>query len=255
MEKEYAEYLLKKTRKDYNQIAADFSRTRDKMWPETRFLFDNYLADRERVLDVGCGNGRMLEFCKDKNIDYIGVDVSEKLIELAKKRYLPSLHSKALKGRKEKFLPSVRFKVADALNLPFPKNYFDKVYSFAVLHHIPSKEFRLQFLNEVKKVLKLDGLFILTVWKFKGKKGLHLIFELYLIIKYIISKIFASSELDYRDMLELWGGKVKRYYHCFSQRELVGLVREAGFKIVRRGTVRNKRGNRNNIYLIAKKSI
>ena len=85
MEKEYAEYLLVKTRKDYNLIADDFSRTRDETWDEMFFLFENYLKPGDKVLDLGCGNGRWFKLFKTYNIDYIGVDSSVKLIDIAQK--------------------------------------------------------------------------------------------------------------------------------------------------------------------------
>lgn len=239
MKRKYAEYLLKKTKEDYNKIAEEFSRTREKPWPEIKFLIDNYVIAGERILDLGCGNGRLLEFFKDKRVDYVGTDFSEKLIKIAQKRYLPQSRT---------FLPlAIRFYLADALNLPFPPVYFDKIYTIATLHQIPSQELRLEFLKEVKRVLRQDGLFILTVWKFKSKK------ELFLIIKYTILKVFCKSKLDYRDIFEPWGKKIKRYYHCFSKKELMALVKKAGFKIEECGIVRNERGIRKNIYLVAKK--
>lgn len=230
MERGYAEYLLQKTKIDYNLIADDFSRTRQKMWPEMKFLVDDYIMAGEKILDLGCGNGRLFEFLKNKKVDYIGIDSSEKLIETAKKKF-----------------PKAKFQRADALNLPFPNNFFDKIYSIAVLHHIPSEEFRLQFLREAKRVLKPEGLLILTVWKFHQPK------ELYLILRYTISKLIVKSKLDWKDIFEPWGTKIKRYYHCFSKKELIRLVKKSGFRIKKSDIVRNKRGNRQNIYLIAEK--
>ena len=160
MKKDYAEYLLNKTKEDYTLIADDFSRTRQRIWDEIRFLFDNYLIEGDRILDLGCGNGRYYETVKGKGVDYVGVDNSERLIKLAQKKH-----------------PGVKFQTADALNLPFPDNHFDKVYSIAVLHHMPSREFRSQFLKEAKRVLKQEGLLILTVWKFYGKKEISLFFK------------------------------------------------------------------------------
>jgi len=203
MEKDYAEYLLKKTKEDYNLIAEDFSRTREEIWPEMRFLFDDYLMAGEKVLDLGCGNGRWFELFKEKKVDYVGVDFSEKLIEIAKKNY-----------------PQAKFQMTDVLNLPFPNNYFDKIYSIAVLHHIPSEEFRLKSLKEAKRVLKPEGLLILTVWRFHEPK------ELYLILKYTILKLIRRSKLDRKDIFEPWGKKIKRYYHCFSKRELINLIKK-----------------------------
>ncbi|RLC40085.1 MAG: hypothetical protein DRH33_01040 [Candidatus Nealsonbacteria bacterium] len=228
MKKEYAEYLLKKTKEDYNRIAEKFSRTRSRIWEEVRFLFDDYVRPGDKVLDLGCGNGRFFEILKDKGVDYIGVDFSERLIEIAKKRY-----------------PQVKFQVADALNLPFPNNFFDKVYTIAVLHHIPSKEFRQRFLEEAKRVLKPGGLLILTVWKIKTKNNLLSV------IKYTILKLIGK--LDWGDTFESWNKKIQRYFHIFSKKELKRLLNEADFKVLEIGIVRNERGNRNNIYLIVKK--
>ena len=86
MKKDYAEYLLNKTKEDYTLIADDFSRTRQRIWDEIRFLFDNYLIEGDRILDLGCGNGRYYETVKGKGVDYVGVDNSERLIKLAQKK-------------------------------------------------------------------------------------------------------------------------------------------------------------------------
>ncbi len=215
-------------RGDYNLISEDFSRTRQDPWPETKFLFDN-IKKRDKVLDLGCGNGRFYQFLKDKDINYVGIDSSSRLIEKAKGRY-----------------PDVDFRVADALSLPFSDNFFDKVFNIAVLHHIPSEEFRLKFLREAKRVLKNKGTLILTVWKFYRKE------EWLLFFKYTFLKLIDKSKLDFKDILEPWGKKTERYYHWFSERELIKLVKKEGFKIKETGIVKNKKGNRRNIYLVAK---
>jgi len=230
MDLKYAKYLLRKTRQDYNLIAQDFSRTRREIWEEMRFLFADFLMTGERVLDLGCGNGRWFKLFQEYGVDYIGVDSSEKLIEIAKREH-----------------PKARFQVADALNLSFPENFFDKIYSIAVFHQIPSKELRLQFLKEAKRVLKSEGLLILTAWKFHQPK------EALLLFKYTILKLLGKSKLDFKDVFQPWGKKIQRYYHYFSQAELENLVQIAGFEIQEKGIVKNKRGNRQNIYLVAKK--
>jgi ubiquinone/menaquinone biosynthesis C-methylase UbiE len=230
MKKDYAEYLLNKTKEDYNLIAEEFSRTRENIWPEIKFLFDEHVVKDDKVLDLGCGNGRYYSMLQNKEVLYTGVDNSEKLIELAKNKY-----------------PGVEFKTADALSLPSPDNYFDKIYSIAVLHHIPSKELRLQFLKEAKRVLKQKGLLILTLWKFH-ERG-----EIFLLIKYTILKILGKSKLDFKDILEPWGKKTERYYHWFSIKEARRLLEEAGFEVKKTGIAKNEKGNRRNIYIIAEK--
>ena len=213
MEKEYAKYLLAKTKEDYNLIAEDFSSYRKKPWLEAKFLIDDYIISAEKVLDLGCGVGQWFEFFKDKNVDYVGINNSEKLIEIAKKKY-----------------PQTRFLLADALSLPFPNDYFNKVYVIALLHHIPSEELRLRVLQEAKRTLKRGGFLILTGWnlwqKWRTRK---------LIYKFILSKIFRKSRLNSKDILMDWGGMKNCYFHCFTKDELRKLVKEAGFNIIKDG--------------------
>ena len=230
MKREFAEYLLSKTKADYNLISEEFSRTRENIWEEIRFLFDEHLVAGEKVLDLGCGNGRYYELFKDKQISYFGIDNSEKLIEIAQKKY-----------------PEAKFQVGDALDLSFPNNYFDKIFSIAVFHHIPSEDLRRQFLNESKRVLKQGGIIVLTVWKFHEPK------EIFLRSKYTLMKLFGLSKMDFKDILEPWGNKTERYYHWFSEKELRKEVAAAGFKIKETGVTKNKKGNRQNIYLVAEK--
>jgi len=230
MNKEYAEYLLKKTKEDYSLIAEEFSGTRQKIWPEMQFLLDKYSSSGKMVLDLGCGNGRYFEYFKERSINYFGIDNSEKLIEIAKNKY-----------------PEGNFRVADALNLPFSDNFFDKIFSIAVLHHIPSEELRTLFLKEAKRVLKPGGILVLTVWNFRESA------ELFLILKSTILKLLGLSKLDFGDFLEPWGKKVKRYYHYFFKKELINLIKKSGFKIKESGKTRNEKGNRRNTFLVAEK--
>lgn len=220
---------MQKIKSDYNSISEDFSSKRQKIWEEFVFLFED-LKEGEKVLDLGCGNGRWFEIFKDKKVDYTGVDFSEKLIEIAKRRF-----------------PEGKFLVADALNLPFSENFFDKVYSLSVLHHIPSKELRLQFFKEIKRVLKPRGKAIITVWK------IHQLRERLLLLRETILKLIGKSKLDFKDFFVPWGQKIVRYYHCFSENELTKLAEKVSLKVVKRGEIKNQRKNRQNLYLICEK--
>jgi tRNA (uracil-5-)-methyltransferase TRM9 len=221
MRNNFAQHLLNKVRDDYNHIAPDFANTRANIWPEIVGLFD-YIRKGDKVLDLGCGNGRFVNIIKEKCGQYFGTDVSEGLINIAKKNY-----------------PNENFQATEALKFPFSDSYFDVIFSIAVLHHIPSKDFRLEFLEEAKRVLKPEGLFVLTVWKPKGRRG-----------------IFGPLHgLDFKDVIEPWFGENKgeRYFHCFTEKELTKLVQQAGFEIKESGTIKNEKGNRENLYIVAKK--
>lgn len=109
-----------------------------------------YITEGEKVLDLGCGNGRLYELFAGYNINYAGVDFSEQLIEIARNKY------------------GDYFRMADILNLPFSDGNFDSVWSIAVLHHIPSVELRKRALSEIKRVLRPNGRVVVTCWRIKS---------------------------------------------------------------------------------------
>ncbi len=235
MDKDYAQYLVSKTCLDYNLIASEFSNKRSFLWKELNY-FRQFCSDGDRILDIGCGNGRLLELFDGLKVDYIGLDNSEKLIAIARK-------IRDSRGENS----SVEFVVGDGLNLLFDACHFDKVFSIAAFHHIPSRNFRLRFLKEAKRVLKPQGLLVLTVW------NLWQIAFLKYHFKHLLLKIFCKSRLDFKDILYPWKDQtgspfIQRYLHCFTKRELERLVKEAGFQIKEVGFLGE---NKRNIYLVA----
>jgi len=101
-----------------------------------------------RVLEIGCGMGTDgAQFAK-AGADYIGVDLTEAAIELARKRFELS----GLRGE---------FRVADAEHLDFPDESFDLVYSHGVLHHTPEIETAV---SEIHRVLKPGGRAIVMLY-------------------------------------------------------------------------------------------
>ena len=84
---------VKQTIKEfYNNQAEKFSQTRTKIWPEFNYVaqeVERLLAfkDKIKILELGCGDGRLYRFLAEKfpgKIDYVGVDISEWLIQIAK---------------------------------------------------------------------------------------------------------------------------------------------------------------------------
>jgi alkylated DNA repair protein alkB family protein 8 len=257
MDKNYAQYLLEKTREDYNQIASRFSLTRERLWPELLPLV-RHIKPNDKVLDLGCGNGRLIEAIKDLPIEYTGLDISDKLISLAQERFENLEKTGQLK------IKNYRLLVGNALDLPFENASFDKIFSIAALHQIPSTEYRLQFLKEAKRVLKKDGLLVLTVWNLWQRKFFPSL------IKYTLLKLLGKVKLDFKDIFIPWkiGGRgdircrraatsdvaplVQRYYHAFTKSELKRLLQKAGFEVKEIGFLKRPRGCYN-IYVVAVK--
>ncbi len=234
MRKERALQLLAKVKQDFEEIAPFFSETRQRFWPDLTFLMD-LVEEGDRILDAGCGNGRLLEGIW-REVEYVGIDSSSILIELAREKY---------GGRK-----GVKFLCGDVLNLPFPDNSFDKVFAIALLHHLPSQEFRIQAVKEIKRVLKSGGLAIFTVWNLWQPK-----YFLYL-LRSFFADFLPGFKIDFRDAFIPWKrgrSKVFRYVHAFTLKELVKTVEKGGLRIKKAGyTRRNKL--RPNIFLVAVKT-
>lgn len=228
---------MEKTRKDYDEIVESYILKRQFFWPELEKIKD-YIKDGDKILDFGCGHGRLLLLLKDKKIDYIGTDISLKILEIAKKRF-----------------PNRDFRIVNKLSLPFSDSFFNAICCIAVFHHIPSAKLRLRLLREFKRALKQDGFLILTIWYlWVGQRRLVLKY----ISKWFLSKISGKkTELDFKDVFIPWKnneGKTlaNRYLHAFTKNELATLVKKAGFKIEKLEIVKRSK-NLANILIVATK--
>lgn len=104
--------------------------------------FSNEVPSEHKILDYGCGYGRIsnqLWGCGYKNI--VGVDSSQKMIERGNEEY-PYLHLSAVSGS----------------SLTFPDHSFDAVVACAVFTCITDHEVRLSQISELCRILKPDGL-------------------------------------------------------------------------------------------------
>ncbi|MFH0955978.1 MAG: class I SAM-dependent methyltransferase, partial [Candidatus Falkowbacteria bacterium] len=233
--------LLELVKKNYVEIAVDFNTTRKKfLWPELIKLA-GMVKDGDRVLDAGCGNGRLVEAFRGKKISYLGVDSSEKLIEAARNNFLDSRlrgNDKEKSGNdKEKVVArnnnnSYEFKNADILELDkFPEKDFDYVFCIAVLHHLPGDDLRLKALEQMKDKIKPEGKIILTVWNLWSRTKFRR-----LIFKYSLLQLIGKNKMDFGDILFDWKNNKgeslnRRYYHVFTKNELKKLAVRARLKI------------------------
>jgi len=104
-------------------------------------------------LDVGCGNGRYLEFCSNlvgPNGIMIGIELSD-AVEIAYKR--------------TQFLQNVHVIQADVYNLPLKEKIFDFVYFIGVLQHLPDPQGAIL---KAKYCMAAAGVFYGTFYTYSG---------------------------------------------------------------------------------------
>jgi SAM-dependent methyltransferase len=105
----------------FDSFAADYDRFSRLEPPRVaNWLLTQLPAHGGRVLDAGCGSGRLTHMLAAHFDEVIGVDISAPLIDIARQR------SDA----------NVRYVVSDLMALADPAG-FDLVFSSATLHHLP----------------------------------------------------------------------------------------------------------------------
>lgn len=127
-----------------------------------------------KILDLGCGVGERSKYLS-KFGKVIGIDISSKNIEIAKQKY-----------------PEIDFRVMEAENLSFEKDFFDTIYAYDVLEHVDDLE---KTLEEIKRVLKQGGKLLIDIPYWRSEKVLLRLNENY--FKEIgHRRIFAPGELQ-----------------------------------------------------------
>lgn len=115
-------------------------------WMMDYFGFERFGG--KKVLEIGVGQGTDLAQFAKSGAECYGVDITDNHLALTQRNFM-------LRGKR------VQLWKADATRLPFENNYFDCVYSFGVLHHVPESE---HVFSEVYRVLKPDGHFMIAVY-------------------------------------------------------------------------------------------
>jgi trans-aconitate 2-methyltransferase len=121
------------------------------------------LKGSERVLDIGCGDGRITAQIANRvpQGSVLGADPSRDMISFATNHFSPAAQ------------PNLRFEVADARNLPF-EHEFDLVVSFNALHWIPEQD---QALRSIRRAMKLNGSAQLRLVPKGARKSLENVLE------------------------------------------------------------------------------
>ena len=215
-----AQRLIDLNRDFYHHFGEDFSATRQRLQPGVTRLVDSLTGD-ESILDLGCGNGELARALARRahSGPYLGLDFSLPL--LADASDIPT-------GFPAKFIEADLTKLSMLSDQLLMTDHWSLITSFATLHHIPSRELRLQFLQTVHALLAPRGRFLLSTWQFLNSEKLRARLQPWERIG------LTAADVDEGDHLLDWkrGGEGLRYVHQYSEEELSTLANECGFEVV-----------------------
>lgn len=138
----------------------------------------------KRVLDIGCGTGRIIQMLRDAGAKIVALDISEEMIKAVGQKF-----------------PSVECVVGDSDEMPFEDESFDLVLGLFWIVHLG--DLRASF-DEVYRVLKKGGRFILSninqrkAPKLKIKSGEKIVIESYY---HMPKKVVEALEYSYFDVV------------------------------------------------------
>jgi SAM-dependent methyltransferase len=173
----------------YNKIAPSFSRTRTYVWPSVKKFLDR-ISKNSIILEVGCGNGKNLNYRTD--CFNIGVDLCPEFCKITGERNIETF-------------------VVNNNCLSLKDNSVDIVLSIAVIHHLSTDLGRKQSMKELVRVLGVGGKAMIQVWALKQPKNSRRRF------------VEGDNLVDFKSK----DGSVdeKRYYYIFTElafRNLLG---------------------------------
>jgi ubiquinone/menaquinone biosynthesis C-methylase UbiE len=164
--------------------------TRRQALPQLHEVFAGRDQRRLRVVDIGCGTGRFLDFLKQAwpRLPAVGLDLSEAYLREAK-RHL-------------KRWSRINLTVANAESIPLPDESLDAVTSIFVFHELPPAVRRTVF-REIGRVLKPGGRLVL------------------------VDSLQRGDEPDYEGVLELFPRNYHEPYYASYIEEDFGAIAAA----------------------------
>lgn len=141
------------TVKTYNRSASEWvsKHSSERFWGEEMARFHELLPSG-KILEIGSGGGRDAKELIALGYDYVGIDVSEGLLEEARK-----------------VNPDALFLQKSLYELDFPENSFDGFWTSATLLHIPKSRIN-EALTNIHGVVKADGIGFISVKKGEGER-------------------------------------------------------------------------------------
>lgn len=202
----------------WDKSAPYFGRTENSkyiVYPALKKLCGTFKS--KKILDIGCATGELSIDLANKGAKVVGLDYSEKMIEIAQKR------------AEKKEVKWAKFLVADAKNLEvLATEKFDIIIINVLLPHLETKREIERVLNGVRMRLKNDGQVLLA--------EPHPCFD-YLLRKEIFSKdgetsyFHSGKPYEFRIVLEKSGEKLSSIAYHWTLEDYVSAISNSGLVI------------------------
>jgi SAM-dependent methyltransferase len=168
---------------------------------ETEILQAAGLADGMRVVDLGCGSGRLASVLQQRmKVSYAGIDIVQALLDYAKTK-----------------APSYEFIMHRGLGIPLPDASADMVSAFSLYTHLLQAETYV-YLEESVRILRPGGKVVFSFLEFSEPKHWK-IFE----ATRDAAREAGGDHLNMfmeRSAIDIWAGKlglsVERYFDAFA---------------------------------------
>lgn len=176
----------------------------------------NYLREGHKILDIGCGFGKISLELASRGYLVTGIDLNAEAVRLAE------VAAKNLDPDK-KIERKAEFKIGNASALPFRESSFDTAIMQAFLTTVPDLQERARIIQEVFRVLKPGGYLYLVEfgqnWHLQPYRKRYL--RDFAVTKEEGSFLARNPET----------GEVEFIAHHFTEKELVLLLVDCGFEI------------------------
>ncbi len=213
----------------YEAFGEAFAETRPRLASGVQGVLDR-IPVGSRVLEIGCGDGKVGRRLGARGITYLGLDSSAALLERAE-RYTNEWRAE-VGDPISTFKSRISFVRADVLapgwDLVLGAQSFDWILAFAVFHHLPGSGARAGLLRTLAAHLLPGGRLVMSNWQFtrseRLKQRLRPWSELGL----------RDSDVEPNDYLLSWerGGRLGlRYVHLLDGAEAHALAKSAGLTV------------------------
>ena len=190
----------------YESIADHFKVTRVFTWS----WIDSFVYSINKnslIYDIGCGNGRNMGY---KDYKFVGIDNCENFINIC---------------REKKY----NVVLSNMTDIDLEDNSADAIISIASFHHLSTHENRIKALLEMRRLIKINGKILLSVWSINQPDKTKVKFY------------------KYGDTIVKWNKKYDRYYYIFQIEEILQL-----FKLAKLDIIQHKYDCGNEIFILTK---